>query len=69
MASFMIGDVIANLLQNETYAENQDVMVEIIEVLHVIVKELIESIPSCMNDVRVYENDDYDRMKQFNRQE
>lgn len=44
-------DVIANLLQSEKYSDNQDVMVEILEVLHVIVKELIEALPGCTSDV------------------
>ena len=47
----MIADVLANLLQSEKYADNQDVMAEILEVLLVIVKELIEVLPACGSDV------------------
>ena len=46
-----IADVISNLLQSEKYSDNQDVMVEILELLHVIVKELIEVLPGCVSDV------------------
>ena len=43
--------MIADLLRDDATTANQDVITAVLDLLLVIVKELVESVPDCIGDV------------------
>ena len=47
--SLFVRSVLGNLITSEKYMDNVDVITEILDVLMIIVKELVEALPQCLN--------------------